>query len=69
VYDPTLRVPLETRPARTYPRETPRHTRPFAGFGFKSYMTPRSFFRSDVKLVFRDGIDEVLLRLGFGVDF
>jgi len=69
VYDAAARTVVETRPARIYPRETPQHTRPFAGFGFKSYMTPRSFFRSDLKLVFRDGVDEMLLRLGFGVDF
>jgi outer membrane protein W len=69
VYDTSARNTVEIRPARTFPRETPQHTRPFAGFGFKSYMTPRSFFRSDVKMVFHDGVDEVLLRMGFGVDF
>jgi hypothetical protein len=32
-------------------------------------MTQRAFFRSDLRLVFRNGVDEVLLRFGFGADF
>jgi hypothetical protein len=43
--------------------------RPFVASGFKAYMTERTFFRSDIRVAFRGGIDEVLLRIGFGVDF
>ena len=32
-------------------------------------MTRRAFFTSDTRLMFRSGIDEVLFRFGFGVDF
>jgi hypothetical protein len=46
------------------------HTRPFANFGLKAYITQRGFFRSDMKLVANShGLDEVILRLGFGIDF
>jgi hypothetical protein len=43
--------------------------RPFVGAGFKGYMTDRVFFRSDTRVVFRRGIDEVWVRMGVGVDF
>jgi hypothetical protein len=43
--------------------------RPFVASGFKAYMTDRAFFRSDIRMTFRGGLDEVLLRIGFGVDF
>lgn len=46
------------------------HTRPFATFGLKAYMTRRGFFRTDLKFVADShGLDEVTLRFGFGVDF
>lgn len=67
VYDsPISRV---IRPART---EGPEHravVRPFAETGFKAYMTRRVFFTGDMRLMFRAGIDEVLFRGGFGIDF
>ena len=53
-------------------REDPRtevRVRPFLATGFKAYITPRGFFRSDVRVGFRGGIDEVLVRFGFGIDF
>lgn len=43
--------------------------RPFVATGFKGYVTPRVFFRSDLRLAFRHGLEESLLRAGFGVDF
>ena len=57
------------REPQTHPRTTDLVTRPFAAVGFKSYLTQRSFFRTDLKLVFKGGVDEVLLGFGFGVDF
>ena len=41
----------------------------FVSAGFTAYLTQRGFFRSDLKVTLRDGVDEVLLRFGFGVDF
>jgi outer membrane protein W len=43
--------------------------RPLVGTGFKAYMTPRSFFRTDLRVRFHGGPDETLLRFGFGIDF
>jgi hypothetical protein len=64
-----------TRQSRTEPGEgaLPRRTeftaRPFTALGFKTYMAARTFFRTDLKFVFRGGVDEVLVRFGLGVDF
>jgi hypothetical protein len=69
VFDNAARQTLVLREEVVHPTRTELLTRPFAAFGFKAYMTPRSFFRSDMKLVFRGGLDEVLMRFGFGVDF
>lgn len=68
-YDPVARTSTQTSPSRTVGPETSFRARPFAAVGFKAYMTPRSFFRSDMRWTFHGGIDEVLLRFGFGVDF
>lgn len=43
--------------------------RPLVTIGFKGYMTRRAFFRSDARVTFHNGVDEVKLRFGFGVDF
>jgi hypothetical protein len=43
--------------------------RPFVDVGFKAYMTPRGFFRTDLRIGGRKRVDEALLRFGFGVDF
>jgi hypothetical protein len=56
-------------PART---EGPDHrfvARPFVETGFKAYLTRRTFFTADSRLMVRSGIDEVLFRLGFGIDY
>jgi hypothetical protein len=69
VYDPVLRVTRTVQPGRT---EGPEHrfvARPFAEGGFKAYVTPRAFFTGDMRMMFRHGIDEVLFRAGFGLDF
>ena len=55
-------------PART---EGPKHdfiARPFVEGGFKSYLTRRAFFTGAARVMFRNGIDEVLFRAGFGFD-
>jgi opacity protein-like surface antigen len=69
VFDNVTRIYSQVRPART---EGPDHrmiARPFAETGFKAYMTQRAFFTADTRVMFRKGPDEVLFRLGFGVDF
>jgi opacity protein-like surface antigen len=69
VYDNSSRTSVQLTPAHT---EGPGHkfiARPFAQTGFKAYMTRRAFFTTDARVMFRSGIDEVLFRFGFGVDF
>jgi hypothetical protein len=69
VFDITGRQSTIGEPAVTHPDRTELHTRPFATFGFKAYLTPRGFFRTDLKFVIDGGVEEVLFRFGFGVDF
>jgi hypothetical protein len=59
----------EIRPAQTIAPETRFHARPFGEGGFKAYMTPRAFFRTDLRLFVHNGIDEAQLRFGLGFDF
>lgn len=69
VFDSVTRVAREITPLRT---EGPDHrmiARPFVETGFKAYMTRRAFFSGDARIMVRHGIDEVLFRIGFGVDF
>jgi hypothetical protein len=42
---------------------------PYAAAGFKAYFTERGFFRTDLKVGGRNGIDRVTWRAGFGIDF
>jgi hypothetical protein len=56
-------------PERTEGPHTDVTVTPFVATGFKAYLTPRAFFRSDLRVGGRSGIDDVLLRFGFGVDF
>ena len=53
----------------TFPTRTELLVRPFATVGFKTYFTPKAFFRTDMRLAFHRGVDEALLRFGLGVDF
>lgn len=69
VFDPGSRAGQISREPRQHPPTTSLEVRPFVGAGFKTYMSQRAFFRSDLRVGIRDGIDEVLLRFGFGVDF
>ena len=49
--------------------ETAVTVSPYVATGFKAYFTERGFFRSDLKIGARDGIDRVIWRAGFGIDF
>jgi hypothetical protein len=49
---------------------TSYHAHPFVATGFKAYMSPRAFFRSDVRVSLSTRAAEaVSWRAGFGVDF
>jgi hypothetical protein len=37
--------------------------------GFKAYLTPRTFFLGDMRVAFASRPEDILLRVGFGVDF
>jgi hypothetical protein len=69
IFDAAARQTLTGEPAETYPKRTEVHVRPFATLGFKAYMSPRSYFRTDLKFVIDSGVEEVLFRFGIGVDF
>jgi hypothetical protein len=43
--------------------------RPAASLGFKAYLSPRAYFRSDARIGVRHRIDDVIVRFGFGIDF
>jgi hypothetical protein len=57
------------RPGAVHGPDTNLRVRPFGEVGFKAYMTPRGFFRGDLRMMAGSGIDEVQMRFGFGVDF
>ena len=70
-FDPTNPGGGVIEPART---EGPLRTtkiRPHVGAGFKAYVSPRAFFRADVRVggITSHGVDDVLARIGFGIDF
>jgi hypothetical protein len=69
VYDSVARTSREVSPRQQIGPDVDLIVRPFAAVGFKAYMTQRSFFRSDMRLTIDDGIEEVLWRFGFGIDF
>jgi opacity protein-like surface antigen len=69
VFDNVTRTSRILQPART---EGPDHrfiARGVGEVGFKAYMTRRAFFTGDMRLMFRNGIEQVLFRTGFGFDF
>jgi len=69
VFDNVTRTSRTIEPART---EGPDHRFIARGVGevrFKAYMTRKAFFTTDMRLMFRNGIDQVLFRFGVGVDF
>jgi hypothetical protein len=69
VYDQGTRTSRQVLPERFEGPRTEFDVRPFVGAGFKTYMTRRAFFRSDLRVGFKNGVDETLLRFGFGADF
>ena len=68
-YDTIGRVTRELAPRRSEGPTSRFVARPFADLGFKAYMSRRAFFTGDVRLMAHGGVDQVLFRGGFGVDF
>jgi outer membrane protein with beta-barrel domain len=68
IYDPAA-PPRQVEPGRRAGPRTETTVRPFIGTGFKAYFNQRGFFRTDIRFAFRSGLDEVLVRAGFGIDF
>jgi hypothetical protein len=66
---PGVGVSRQIRPGAIHGPYTSLRVRPFGEVGFKAYMTPRGFFRGDLRMMAGGGIDEVQMRFGFGVDF
>lgn len=69
IYDSATRTSKQIAPPRAAGPDHRTIARPFAEVGFKAYMTKRAFFSGDTRVKFKGGMDEVLFRLGFGVDF
>jgi hypothetical protein len=69
LFDQASRTTRVVQPARTIGPSTDVEVRPFAEIGTKLFLSRRGFFRTDLRLTFRGGVDEVLLRFGLGLDF
>lgn len=69
VYDPASRTSTLLSPEYTTNPPPRLLARVFAEGGFKAYLSRRAFFLGDMRIMFRGGVDEVLFRAGFGVDF
>lgn len=54
---------------RTVGPRTTLTVNPFVAVGFKAYLTERTFFRNDLRVAFHHGVNETLVRFGFGFDF
>jgi Outer membrane protein beta-barrel domain len=61
--------PRLVAPERREGPETHHRAMAFAATGFKAYVGRRGFFRSDLQVAFADRVEDVTVRLGFGVDF
>ena len=65
--DPQTRVVLPALPALDV---TTTSVHPFVTLGFKAYISERGFFRMDVRTAASgDGVESLLWRAGFGIDF
>ena len=68
VYTDAWRTGRVLRPEQLDGPHTDVTVTPFVTTGFKAYLTPRGFFRTDLRVAMRGGVEDVLLRFGFGVD-
>jgi outer membrane protein W len=69
LFDDVARTSRIVTPAHVDGPRTFFAARPFVAAGFKAYITPRTFFRNDLRVAFRGGPNETTLRFGFGFDF
>jgi hypothetical protein len=69
LFDQASRTTRVVQQPRTIGPSTNLEVRPFTAIGTKLYFSRRGFFRTDLRLTFRGGVDEVLLRFGLGADF
>jgi hypothetical protein len=69
IFDPVTRQTRTVRQPTEHPTRHDFDVRPFAATGFKAYMTPRTFFRTDMRFVVGSRLEEVVFRFGFGMDF
>lgn len=67
-YGEPTRVPRVLRDGRTERRDA-LVLRPCAEIGFKAYLSPRAFFRTDLRVRTGRRTDEAMIRFGFGADF
>ena len=67
-YDPRTGLPRQIPPGMTGPVHTVL-ARPFVEGGFKAYLTRKAFFTGDTRVMVRHGVEEVIFRAGFGIDF
>jgi len=68
VFDNVTRTTRLVQPEADRDPTTRVLVRPFAELGVKAYMSRRVFVRTDMRLLFRGRVDEVLFRFGVGVD-
>jgi len=68
LYDPVTGT-SRFEPPRAGTERTSVTANPFIAIGYKAYLSDRAFFRNDLRIAFRGGPNETVLRLGFGFDF
>jgi hypothetical protein len=69
LYDPATRQHGGVVGPAGHPNRTDLHARPYVSAGFKGYVTPRAFVRSDTRIVLGRRVEDVVVRFGVGVDF
>ena len=69
VYDQITRQSRLLREAIQHADEDDTEARALLVGGFKAYLTPRTFFLGDMRVTFASRAEDVLVRIGFGVDF
>jgi hypothetical protein len=69
VYNAVTQQSRSLPPIRGDSARTSLQVNPFVALGYKAYLSDRAFFRNDLRIAFRGGIDETTLRIGFGFDF
>lgn len=69
IWDNSAMRALVYEPGYTVGPESSFVAQPFVLAGVKAYLSPRTFFRSDFRIGFRDGPRDVSVRAGIGVDF